>query len=295
MLKQECRADFLDCSNRELRRQIHCSRMEVDHSNLGYKTSRREQARLHEKLAQRERALRETHIKGVHEVEETKRAQEMRIDEFSRHELRERLLSKRSHLEYKSLQERVNFMNDSREFQYVESVCSATKACDLMHGTCLVHGETFLAVPLHQSIHHRHLYRGTLHPWNLNATCGNLVRDSTGRLVARSEEQNRDTIPTPRFVRRPSTRNSFFPAEGSHPQNDTAHQQRLQILELHLYKIPTPSTFFTLEDRIQNPRKCLFWFSLGGNVMDQRSGDDRLSGPSKTIALNSREYSFPEF
>ena len=55
VLKQECRADFLDCSIRELQRQIHSSRMEIDHTYLGYETSRREQARLHEELAQRER------------------------------------------------------------------------------------------------------------------------------------------------------------------------------------------------------------------------------------------------
>ena len=56
-------------------------------------------------------------------------------------------------------------MNDSREVQDVESIChgklsdvpsqlaivpsrcgTATKICDLIHGICLVHRETFLAV-----------------------------------------------------------------------------------------------------------------------------------------------------
>ena len=60
VLKQECRADFLDCSIRELQRQIHSSRTEIDHTNLVHETSRREKARLHEELAQREGALRET-------------------------------------------------------------------------------------------------------------------------------------------------------------------------------------------------------------------------------------------
>ena len=50
-----------------------------------------------------------------------------------------------------------------------------------------------------------------------------------------------------------------------------------------------------LEDKIQNPSKCLFGFSLGGNVIDHRSGDGRFGGRSKIIALNSRLYSFPEF
>ena len=56
--KQDCRAEFLDCSILEFHREIHSRRMEADHVNLGYETSRREQARLHEESAQRERALR---------------------------------------------------------------------------------------------------------------------------------------------------------------------------------------------------------------------------------------------
>ena len=59
------------------------------HVNHGYEESRREQATLHEELAQREKALRETRIRSIHEVEELKRAQEMRIDEFSKNEKRE--------------------------------------------------------------------------------------------------------------------------------------------------------------------------------------------------------------
>ena len=62
-------------------------------------------------------------------------------------------------------------------------------------------------------------YQGMLHSWNQSATGENQVRDSTGKLVARSEERNRETIPTPRFVRRPSTMNSFCPPEGVYPLN----------------------------------------------------------------------------
>ena len=59
------------------------------------------------------------------------------------------------------------------------------------------------------------------------------VQKSTGKPVDGSEEQNRDTIPTPRFAWKLSTLNSFFPA-GS--QNYMADQQRLQISELHFDK-----------------------------------------------------------
>ena len=125
LLFPPCWADFLDCFIRELQRQIHSSRMDTDHTNARCETSRREQARLHEELAQRERALRETHIESIHEVEELKRAQEMRSDEFSRQELREshatiQELTSQLH----ELQDCVDHMNDSREFQDVESICN---------------------------------------------------------------------------------------------------------------------------------------------------------------------------
>ena len=54
VLKQEFGADFLDCSIRELQRQTHSSRMEIDHTNFGYETSQREKVKLHEEVAQRE-------------------------------------------------------------------------------------------------------------------------------------------------------------------------------------------------------------------------------------------------
>ena len=73
------------------------------------------------------------------------------------------------------------------------------------------------------------LYQGMLHSLNQSATGENPARESTGKPVARGEERNRETIPTPRFARRPSTMNSFCPAEGLYPQNYMADQSKLQI------------------------------------------------------------------
>ena len=56
-------------------KDIQSSRMGNDHTNLGFETSRKDQARLHEELAPRERVLRDTRIRSIHEVEELKRAQ----------------------------------------------------------------------------------------------------------------------------------------------------------------------------------------------------------------------------
>ena len=62
------------------------------------------------------------------------------------------------------------------------------------------------------------------------------------------------------FARRPSTVNSFSPAERSHRQNYMADQPRLQISELQFDKNPHTFIVFLLEDKIQNPGKCLFQF-----------------------------------
>ena len=63
MRKQECRANFLDNSFRDLQRQLDSDRLEIYCTNQDYE-------------------------EPTHEVGELRRAQEMRIDEFSRNELR---------------------------------------------------------------------------------------------------------------------------------------------------------------------------------------------------------------
>ena len=80
-------------------------------------------------------------ILEVFTLEELQRSQEMRIDEFSRQEFRE------SHAtihvltsQIQELQERVNFMNDSREFQDVESACSQSTQHRHLVEECFVLG-----------------------------------------------------------------------------------------------------------------------------------------------------------
>ena len=87
ILRHEYRADFVDKNIRELNRQIESQRMGIGHTLTGYEQSRREQDPLHEELAERERALRETRFKSIHEMEELKRDHELRVDDFSRRKL----------------------------------------------------------------------------------------------------------------------------------------------------------------------------------------------------------------
>ena len=53
--------------------------MEIGHTLTGCERSRREEGLLHEDLAERERALRDTRIRSIHEMEELKRAHELRV------------------------------------------------------------------------------------------------------------------------------------------------------------------------------------------------------------------------
>ena len=120
---------------------------------------RRDQARLHEELAQREKALRNTRNRNIHEMEELKRAQEMH--EFPSNELRE------SHAtiqeltsQVQELKERMNCVNDSGEFQDIESIWSG-KLSHVPSQPAIVPSLGGMLgrdpVHLHESIHHRHL------------------------------------------------------------------------------------------------------------------------------------------
>ena len=243
-----------------------CQSMEIYCTNQGYAESRKEQARLHEELAQRERVLRESQIRSIHEVGELTRAQEMRIDEFSRNELRE------SHApiqeltsQIQELQERMNYLSDSGELQDKEIgmqrkiISRSQSAGSRSKSSIYVEPRPKPAIwymefvwdtvrnvfsnpcPPAEIDSSPSPYQRILHSLNQSATSGNTVQKSTGRLVAKIEEKIRGTIPLPSFAREASTINSFFPAEV--PHNSMADQQKLQISELHFDKFPHRQRF----------------------------------------------------
>ena len=111
----------------------------------------------------------------------------------------------------------MNLVNDSGEFQDVESICSGqfshapsqlaivpslrgmlSRDESLRPDTWNLLGASgnVFDSPLAPVDSSSTLYRGMIHSWNVNATDGDPVRPSTVRLVARSEERNRDTFST---------------------------------------------------------------------------------------------------
>ena len=118
LMKQEYTVDSLDTCISKFQQQTHAQRLELEDAHFGHAESRREQVRLQEESVMKEKALRDTQIRRIHVMEELKRAQELRVHEFSVQKLRE------SHdtiqnltLQIQELQERVNCMSDSGEFK----------------------------------------------------------------------------------------------------------------------------------------------------------------------------------
>ena len=60
----------------------------------------------------------------MHEMGEMKRAQEQRIDEFSMQKLKRKITRQLVTSQLKQMQEQMNSMNDSGDFQHVESIKS---------------------------------------------------------------------------------------------------------------------------------------------------------------------------
>ena len=84
----------------------------------------------------------------------------------------------------------------------------------------------------------------------------------------------KDTVPTPRF-------SESFEPEIIHPtqkelilQSFVVDHERFHISGLHFFRYPTLSTFSFLKRRFKTEVRSCFQITLGGNVMDQRSGED---------------------
>ena len=114
----------------------------------------------------REKALRDTRIRGIHEMEELRRAQELRVDELTS--------------QIQDLQERVNSMNDSTEFQDFESICSGK----------LSHVPRLAVVPSPRSMSRDRILEPET--WNSSGTHGNVFWLSTAyvRFITDTSSRN---------------------------------------------------------------------------------------------------------
>ena len=245
--------------------------MEIDHTVTGCEQSRRDQLLLQGQPSEQSRYLRETHIKSFHEMEELRKVQELRVDEFSRRRLignQETINELTARIQ--ELQNEVNCMNDSRDFQDAESVRSGLSHVPRQPASFPSHRDPGGLLSRNNQppdISKSQGFSGNVFAnprasssspcpggfthWISNVTEDTLVLTSTGGPVTCGERQIPDTVLNSRSQTGPSAENSFDPKEGRFSNNFGADQQRLQIADLHFDKFPT-SNVCSLEDKIQN-------------------------------------------
>ena len=170
--------------------------------------------------------LREAHEQSLNEITELKRFQGSTFDTIARRRLVE---DQDSILELtgkiQDLQNEINCMNDSRDFQDAESVSSGHS-----HVTC--HLVSFPPHPVLGGMLSRSIGMPTRREgpsiWDTHGKSGNVF---AGPVVS-------STAPYPQELNPWSSHKT----ETKH-QSNGADQQRLQILDLHFDKFPSPATF----------------------------------------------------
>ena len=287
---------------------IDSQRMEMDHTVTGCDQSRRDQLLLQEELSEQNRALRETCIRNMRDMEELRESHVLKVEELSRRKLTEdqnTIMELRARIQ--ELQNEINCMNDSRDFKDAELVRSGpshvpsqpallppfrdpggllsrnNQPPDIWNSQA-ISGNVFANLRASSSSP----YWGGFNPWISNVTEDTPVLTSTGRPVTCGERQVPDTVLTPRFQPGPSAGNSFDPKEGRFLKNYGVDQQRLQISDLHFDKFPNPNNICLLEVKIQNWGMYLITISYGSYAMDQRSGVGWISGLSEIFTFYQR-------
>ena len=123
--KHEFQADYDRRCIQKLNEVIESQRGEIYRAHQGDEQLRRDQQLLHEQLLEQNRDLRETHEKSLNEMEGLKRFQGSTFDTIARRRLvedRDTILELTGKIQ--ELQNEINCMNDSRDFQDAESVRS---------------------------------------------------------------------------------------------------------------------------------------------------------------------------
>ena len=209
------------------------------------------------------RELREAHEKRLNEMEEFKRFQGSTFDTIARRKLvedQDTILELTGKIQ--ELQNEINCMNDSRDFQDAESVRGG-------HSHVTSQPVSFPPHPILEgmlrhsfvsprrkegppSIWDTHGISGNVfanplasssapYPQELNPWCTTIEEPLHVSTAEKSErpEQDRDL----RCQSGPSAKDSVIFSGGDSSKNYGADQQRLQISDLHFDKFPTPSTF----------------------------------------------------
>ena len=270
---------------------------------------------LQEELLRQQQDFREVHQQDVMKQKELQKFQNSTFDEFAQKKFIEdqKIIMELSG-RLQELQNEVNFMNDSKDFQDADSICSGNshvtsppglfprhppfegllkpalisqrqteeppniRDASGISGNILAHPQTSSSAP---------------YPQELNSTWRKTIEEPIHMSTAeKSGRPKRDS--DLRCQSGPSAKDSVIFSGGDSSKNYGADQQRLQISDLHFDKFPTPATFACWKIRFktevctcsQFPTEAMQWIKeveLVDSVDDLRS------------SLSIRGISMPNF
>ena len=259
--------------------------------------------------------LREAHEKSLGEMEELKNFQSSTFDTIARRKLvkyRDTILELTGKIQ--KLQNEINCMNDSRDFQDAESVRSGHSHVTSQPVFFSLHPDPG-GMPSRSAGNAVAATDGPPSIWDTYGLSGNVFANpmasssaphpqelnpwSSGRaepIHSSTAEKNGNQTPVQdqRCQSGPSAKNSVIPSEGDSSKNYGADQQRLQISILHFDKFNTPATLACWKIRLktavctfsQFPTEAMLWIK---EVEMVDSVDDFKSSSS------IRGFSMPNF
>ena len=240
---------------------IESRRGEIYRAHQGDEQLRRDQQLLHQQLLEQNRDLREVREKSLNEMEELKRFQGSTFETISRRKLieyRDTILELTGKIQ--ELQNEINCMNDSRDFQDAESVRS---------GQSHVTSQPVFFPPhpnpggmLCRSLGMPSRNNGPPSIWDTRGISGNVFANPTAsssapypqeanpwisyvseHTLSHVMSESQTPVQDQRCQSGPSARNSVVRSEGGFPKNYGADQQRLQISDRHFDTFTTQATF----------------------------------------------------
>ena len=291
MLDEQRRTIIAECSEKVLHHELLAAHAEQDRKIL------------QEELLRQQQDFREVHQQNLTEMKELRKIQSSTFDEFTRQKFIEdqkTIMELSGRLQ--ELQNKVNCMNDSKDFQDAESIRSGNSHVTSQPGVFPKHPpfEGLLRPSFISQRHtdgppsirdtsgtsgnvfaHPQASSSAPYPQELNSTWKKTIEEPIRMSIAeKSGRPERDS--DLRCQSGPSAKNSVIFSGGDSSKNYGADQQRLQISDLHFDKFPTPATFACWKIRFktevctcsQFPTEAMQWIKeveLVDSVDDLRS------------------------
>ena len=301
-MRQEHQVRSLNHCISELQQYAYDQRLELQDAQHGYTESRREQVRPQQELSMKEKVLRDTQIRSMHEMGEMKRAQELRVDEVCAKNKRKSWDNTKAHLsvagnaradefnEWFGRNSRsgiklqwetvLRFQSACNDSQVLVPRWTATNACLLTRGRHRDYRKTFLVINFLRLIHPEIIIKEfTLAHHKEN-------EDQFNRLLGRGlfSQEMTNKVETQFQCRHLQEGRRLWVLQN---RWKTCRIQWLDSKDSRFRNCSsTNSIIFGLEDTIQKSSDYLFWFSIGCNVTDQRSGDVWFIGGIEVFAIS---------